>query len=47
MKLVDFGAGKSIKNRTLTVIGTPHYMAPEMVTGEGYSFMVDFWSLGF
>jgi serine/threonine protein kinase len=28
------------------VIGSPHYMAPEMVRGQEYSFEVDYWALG-
>jgi cGMP-dependent protein kinase len=46
IKLIDFGAAKKITDKTSTVIGTPHYMAPEIVVGEGYSFQVDFWSIG-
>ena len=45
IKLIDFGTAKQIKERTSTVIGTPHYMAPEIILGEGYSFQVDFWSI--
>jgi cGMP-dependent protein kinase len=30
----------------MTIIGTPHYMAPEVILGEGYTFMVDYWSIG-
>mmetsp|Transcript_11645 Transcript_11645/g.1734 ORF Transcript_11645/g.1734 Transcript_11645/m.1734 type:complete len:97 (-) Transcript_11645:293-583(-) len=45
-KLIDFGTAKFIKSRTYTVVGTPHYMAPEVVTGKGYGFTADFWSLG-
>jgi cGMP-dependent protein kinase len=30
----------------MTIIGTPHYMAPEIILGKGYSFSVDWWSLG-
>ena len=32
--------------RTKTVIGTPHYMSPEMVLGNEYTFSTDYWSLG-
>jgi cGMP-dependent protein kinase len=45
-KLIDFGTAKAIYERTCTIIGTPHYMAPEVVLGEGYSFIVDIWSIG-
>ena len=45
-KLVDFGTAKFLKSRTYTVIGTPHYMAPEVIKGTGYSFSADLWSLG-
>jgi cGMP-dependent protein kinase len=49
LKLVDFGISKKLqpsKPQTFTVIGTPHYMAPEILTGRGYSLEVDIWSLG-
>lgn len=50
LKLVDMGTAKKLKierrYRTNTIIGTPHYMAPEIITGKGYSFHVDLWSLG-
>jgi serine/threonine protein kinase len=26
--------------------GTPNYIAPEILTGEGHSFQVDIWSFG-
>ena len=45
IKLIDFGTAKAINDRTKTIIGTPHYMAPEVILGEGYSFKVDFWSI--
>ena len=45
LKLIDFGTAKEISDRTNTIIGTPHYMAPEVILGEGYSFQVDIWSI--
>ena len=36
----------TLKSKTFTVIGTPHYMAPEIISGKGYSYMVDLWSIG-
>lgn len=32
--------------RTFTQIGTPLYMAPEMIKLCGYSYAVDYWSFG-
>lgn len=45
-KLVDFGTCKFLTERTYTIIGTPHYMAPEIILGHGYSHSADYWSLG-
>jgi cGMP-dependent protein kinase len=45
IKLIDFGTAKEIEDRTKTIIGTPHYMAPETIMGGGYSFSVDYWSI--
>ena len=45
IKLIDFGTSKRIEDRTSTIIGTPHYMSPEVILGEGYSFQIDFWSI--
>lgn len=45
-KLIDFGAANIIEGRTYTAIGTPHYLAPEIILRTGYSLGVDWWSLG-
>lgn len=46
LKLIDFGTAKIIQNQTYTTVGTPHYMAPEVITGSGYSLSADLWSIG-
>ena len=46
LKLIDFGTCKEVLDKTSTIIGTPHYMAPEAILGEGYSCQVDYWSIG-
>ena len=45
-KLIDFGTAKLLRGRTYTVVGTPHYMAPEVITGRGYGVSADYWSVG-
>jgi cGMP-dependent protein kinase len=45
-KLIDFGTAKIVEGRTFTILGTPHYMAPEVISGKGYSHAADLWSLG-
>lgn len=47
MKISDFGLAKVISDELLTTAcGSPSYIAPEILSGEGYSFFVDYWSLG-
>lgn len=45
-KLIDFGIAKIVQGRTYTVVGTPHYTAPEVILGKGYGLAVDYWSVG-
>ena len=47
IKVIDFGIAKYLmKDYTNTIIGTPHYMSPEVILGKPYSFSVDYWSTG-
>jgi cGMP-dependent protein kinase len=46
LKLIDFGTSKIVTDFTNTIIGTPHYIAPEVLYGKGYSLSSDVWSLG-
>jgi cGMP-dependent protein kinase len=46
LKLIDFGTAKIIEGKTFTLIGTPQYLAPEVILGKGYSLTADLWSLG-
>jgi cGMP-dependent protein kinase len=45
VRLVDFGCC-SRKSRTYTFIGTPEYIAPEVILGKGYGKPVDWWGIG-
>jgi len=46
--LTDFGFAKRIPSngRTLSVVGTVDYMAPEIVRRESYGYEADIWSYG-
>ncbi len=44
-KLVDFGLSKR-RNETVTVCGTPEYLAPEVIQNYWHSFELDYWGFG-
>merc|ERR1719499_2263384 len=46
LKITDFGFAKVVEDRTFTLCGTPDYLAPEIVTGQGHGKGVDWWTLG-
>lgn len=46
IKFIDFGFAKQITDRTYTLCGTPEYLAPEIIRGEGSSFASDWWAFG-
>ena len=48
LKLIDFGMAKIIKNgeKATSFCGTPEYLAPEIITGEGHNASADWWSFG-
>ena len=48
LRLADFGMAKKLKNneKAMSFCGTPEYLAPEIITGEGHDKSADWWSFG-
>jgi serum/glucocorticoid-regulated kinase 2 len=48
LKLIDFGMAKMLKGneKAMSFCGTPEYLAPEIITGEGHNRAADWWSYG-
>lgn len=49
VKLADFGFAVGLtaeEDKRKSVVGTPYWMAPELIRGLEYDFKVDVWSLG-
>ncbi|KAK2190493.1 hypothetical protein NP493_78g03005 [Ridgeia piscesae] len=55
VKLGDFGASKRLQTictatgtmtQASTITGTPYWMSPDVINGEGYGRKADIWSLG-
>ena len=48
IKLIDFGMAKMLKKneKATSFCGTPEYLAPEIITGEGHNRAADWWSFG-
>ena len=49
IKLIDFGICKRLPTKdtkTNTEVGTPDYISPEIILGEGHDLSTDWWSFG-
>jgi len=46
LRLIDFGLSKKLYSKTMTICGTPYYIAPEVLKNKGYSFEADWFSFG-
>lgn len=46
LKIIDFGLSRRIEGPLNTVVGSPYYVAPEVLEGVSYNEKCDCWSIG-
>ena len=50
LRLTDFGLCrgnfKQNRDRAMSFVGSPEYMSPEILLGQGYDYSVDFYTMG-
>lgn len=49
VKITDFGISRKFDQKTIhttSTVGTPYWMAPEVINGDKYTFSADIWSVG-
>jgi serine/threonine protein kinase len=49
LRLADFGFARNVDSSTqlhASILGTPFYMAPELLDGKPYDYAADLWSVG-
>lgn len=46
LKLIDFGAAKILNDYSYSIVGTPYYISPEVLSGKEYNVSCDYWSAG-
>lgn len=49
VKVIDYGLARILENsseKATTCLGTPLYVAPEVLKEDGYSYGADWWAIG-
>lgn len=44
--IIDMGLAKFVVGKTYSMVGTPSYIAPEVLLGRGHNKSCDYWALG-
>jgi len=45
-RIVDLGFAKVVEDKTYTLVGTPEYLAPEIIMSKGHDVSADYWAYG-